>query len=70
MVYGIIAAMWISSCILGIANSAIDWRETRIWQKAVLAFIFLVFAPVMLVSSALEIAIEIIIGKDDGDYGS
>lgn len=69
MVYGIIAVMWIASCVLGIANSAIDWRETCIWQKAVLAFIFLVFAPVILINSALEVVIEIIIGKDDGDYG-
>ena len=69
MAYGIIAIMWVSSCILAIANSEINWRQTSWCQKVILAFIFLVFAPVMLLSSALEIVIEIILGKDDGDYG-
>lgn len=69
MVYGIIAVMWVSSCILAIANLEIDWRQINWWQKVMLAFIFLVFAPAMLLNSALEIVIEIILGKDDGDYG-
>jgi hypothetical protein len=69
MAYGIIAVMWVSSCILAIANLEIDWRQINWWQKVMLAFIFLVFAPAMLLNSALEIVIEIILGKDDGDYG-
>lgn len=70
MVYGIIAIMWVASCILAISNLEINWRDIMLRQKIILAFIFCIFAPIMLVSSALEIVIEIILGKDDGDLGS
>lgn len=62
--------MWIAAAILAVAQSEIDYSTLNRKQRVVICCLLLVFAPVILVSNVLEILIDIIIGKDNGDHNA
>ena len=62
--------MWVAAAVLAVVQSEINYESLNKGQQIIICFLLLVFAPVVLVSNVLEILIEIIIGKGDGDHNA